>query len=524
MSIRVSGREVREGEMARALLSVWDKTGIADVGRRLSAVGFEIVSTGGTAAALRQAGITVVDVSSVTGFAEILDGRVKTLHPAIHAGLLARRDDPVHVQTLEQHGLHGIDILVSNLYPFESVVSSANVCEEDVIDNIDIGGPAMVRAAAKNHASVIVIVEPTDYDVIIEQVETGGLPGVDIAARRALAAKAFEHVSTYDALVASYLRPAGSLPDRLPIGGRKLHDTRYGENPHQRGAVYALPSPGPESGVATWNVVDDREMSYNNYLDASAAWNCVSAFDRPSVVIVKHTLPCGIGVSVDLTEAYRRALAGDPVSAFGGIMACNRVVTPALVKEIGKHLFHVIIAPDYDIVALERLRKKRSLRIVRVGEDVHSAGLDIRSIPGGLLVQEPDTLPPDPRNWKCVTEARPSDEQLNTLAFAWNAVKFVKSNAIVLARPGELVGVGAGQPNRVESVRIAVKVAGARAAGSCLASDAFFPFADGVEEAARTGVVSIAQPGGSVRDDEVIAMANAHGVSMMFTGVRHFRH
>lgn len=510
--------------MPRALISVWDKTGIHELARRLIAMNFDIVSTGGTARALRDEGIDVRDVSDVTGFPAILDGRVKTLHPAIHSGLLARRDVPEHVQTLSDLDLTPIDVLVSNLYPFEAVVSQAEVTEEDIIENIDIGGPAMVRGAAKNHASVVVLVDPKDYEGVLDLIEADGVAAVDSGTRRSLAAKAFEHVSTYDALVASYLRPSGTFPDRLPIGARLIQRTRYGENPHQQGAVYAVPLAGTPAGVSTWQVIDDREMSYNNYLDASSAWNCVTSFSEQSVVIVKHSLPCGIGVSDDLREAYRRALAGDPVSAFGGIMACNRTVTDELAEEIGRHRFDVMIAPDYDEAALERLRRKRNLRMVRAGSTVPAAGFDIRSISGGLLVQEQDTVSVDYSSWACVTEAKPTNEQLRTMEFAWNAVRFVKSNGIVLAQPGVVVGVGAGQPNRVESVRIATRVAGERSVGSCLASDAFFPFPDGVEEAARQGVAAIVQPGGSVRDDEVIAMANANGIAMMFTGMRHFRH
>lgn len=510
--------------MPRALISVWDKTGIEVLARRLEALGFEIVSTGGTARAIREGGVGVRDVSDVTGFPEILDGRVKTLHPSIHAGLLALRDDPEHVQTMDVLGLTPVDVLVSNLYPFEEVVSNASFSDADAIENIDIGGPAMVRAAAKNHAHVVVLVDPSDYSDILDLLEAGGLAAVDVRTRRTLAAKAFEHVSTYDALVASYLRPERTFPTRLPIGARLIDITRYGENPHQRGAVYAIPASGSPAGVSTWEIIDDREMSYNNYLDASSAWVCASSFQQQVVVIVKHTLPCGIGMSDDQSEAYRRALAGDPVSAFGGILACNRCVSLDLANEIGQQRFDVLIAPDYEESALARLKRKKNLRIIRVGSPLLASGLDVRSIPGGLLVQEQDTAPVDSSTWTCVTDAKPTDEQLRTLEFAWNAVRFVKSNGIVLAQPGRVVGIGAGQPNRVESVRIAVRVAGDQSPGSCLASDAFFPFPDGVEEAARGGVSAIAQPGGSVRDDEVVSVANEHGIAMMVTGMRHFRH
>jgi phosphoribosylaminoimidazolecarboxamide formyltransferase / IMP cyclohydrolase len=510
--------------MPTALISVWDKTGVRELAGRLVAAGFEILSTGGTARALRDAGIAVVEVSDVTGFPEIMDGRVKTLHPAIHAGLLARHDKPEHLATLEQHGLRTIDVLVSNLYPFAAVISDPNVSDDDAIENIDIGGPAMTRAAAKNHAGVIVLTDPGDYDDVLGQIEAGGVSSVSAETRRRLAARAFAHVATYDSLVSAYLRDEAGFPTHMPVGAALLHEARYGENPHQQAAVYTLPAPGEPVGVATWQVHGGREMSYNNYLDASAAWGCVLDFDAPTVVIVKHTLPCGIGSSDDLVEAYERALSGDPVSAFGGIMACNRTVTDDVVAAIGSHRFDVMIAPGYSDGALERLLKKRNLRVVTVGNPAPVGGLELRSIPGGLLVQEADSVPVDPSLWTCVTKREPTSEELATLGFAWRGVKWVKSNAIVLAHSGVVVGVGAGQPNRVESVRIAVKVAGDRAAGSVLASDAFFPFPDGVEAAAKAGVTAIAQPGGSVKDDETVAVADAYGMAMLMTGERHFRH
>jgi phosphoribosylaminoimidazolecarboxamide formyltransferase/IMP cyclohydrolase len=510
--------------MPTALLSVWDKRGIVEFAQRLVPLGFDLLSTGGTAQALRAAGLPVTDVNSVTGFPEMLEGRVKTLHPAIHGGLLARRHLPEHLSTLADHGIRPIDVLVSNLYPFGDVVSQPDATDERIIENIDVGGPAMVRAAAKNHTDVVVLTNPDDYEPVAAAIERGGLQGVDHETRRALAARAFEHVACYDALVATYLRTGHDFPVQLPLGAKKLHDTRYGENPHQRAAVYALPQPGLPSGVATWHVHAGRELSYNNYLDASAAWQCAASFDTQAVVIVKHTLPCGVGLSDDQVVAYERALSGDPVSAFGGIMACNRVVTEAVAVAIGRQRFDVMIAPGYQEGALERLLRKRNLRLISVANPAPAGGWDYRSIPGGLLVQEQDTAPIDSRTWRCVTRRQPSSDQLATLALAWRTVRYVKSNAIVLAQPDVVVGVGAGQPNRVESVRLAVKVAGERAAGSCLASDAFFPFADGVEAAIAAGVVAIAQPGGSVRDEESIAAADAHDVVMVFTDMRNFRH
>jgi phosphoribosylaminoimidazolecarboxamide formyltransferase/IMP cyclohydrolase len=510
--------------MPTALISVWDKSGIAELGRRLAGAGFELLSTGGTATTLRASGLAVTDVSAVTGFPEILDGRVKTLHPAIHAGLLARRDRSEHLTTLEQHGLRTIDILVSNLYPFASVVQARDVSDDDAIEHIDIGGPAMVRAAAKNHQHVVVLVDPADYDDILDVIERDGVQGVPAAMRQRLAAKAFGHVAVYDSLVARFLRDDAEFPTQIAFGGSLLHTTRYGENPHQRGAVYALSAPGELEGVATWHIHDEREMSYNNYLDASAAWGCAQEYTAPTVVIVKHTLPCGVGSSDDLVEAYRQALSGDPVSAFGGIMACNRPVSADVVDAIGRHRFDVIIAPGYHDGVVEQLLRRRNLRLITVGNPATPAGWEVRSIPGGLLVQEPDRAPVDPASWRCVTRVQPTTQQLATLAFAWRAVRWVKSNAIVLAQPDVVVGVGAGQPNRVESVRIAVRVAGDRARGSVLASDAFFPFPDGVEVACDAGVTVIAQPGGSVRDDEIISTADRYGVAMLITGTRHFRH
>ena len=510
--------------MPRALISVFDKSGVADLASRLHAAGIEILSTGGTAQVIRQTGVPVIDVSEITGFPEMLDGRVKTLHPFVHAGLLARRDLPEHMQTLKDFDIATIDILVSNLYPFESVVARDSVSDEDAIENIDIGGPAMIRSAAKNHAGVVVVVDPGDYGQIASQIETGGLDTISIAERRRLASIAFGHVSRYDSLVAGYLRADVEFPEELTIGGKKLHETRYGENPHQRAAIYALTAARSSGGVASWMLETGGELSYNNYLDASAALSTAMAFETPAVVIVKHTLPCGVGTNADLAEAFQMALSGDPVSAFGGVLSCNRAVTAAMVEAIGKLRLDVMIAPGYEPGVIERLRKRRNLRIIRVGQAVSGHAYEIRSVPGGFLIQDEDRLPVDAASWSVVTGRGPTDDELRALEFAWRVVPFVKSNAIVLANADRLVGMGAGQPNRVESVRIAAKVAGDNAQGSALASDAFFPFADGIEAAAAAGVTAIVQPGGSVRDDECIAAANANGITMLFTGRRHFRH
>jgi phosphoribosylaminoimidazolecarboxamide formyltransferase / IMP cyclohydrolase len=514
-----------DSTLARALISVWDKTGIAELAGRLSTAGFEILSTGGTARALRDAGVSVTDVSAVTGFPEILDGRVKTLHPFVHAGLLARRDTPEHMETLQKHHIQPIDLLVSNLYPFEAVSSSSEIDDNDAIENIDIGGPAMIRAAAKNHAGVVVLVNPDDYNTVLDAIETSGMEGVSVDLRRRLGATAFGHVSRYDSLVAAYLREKEPLfPEEFTLGGRLVRETSYGENPHQRAAVYASSSSEATSGVGAWTVKGGGDLSYNNYLDASAAWATALAFQSPAVVIVKHTLPCGVGSHENLAEAFRLALSGDPVSAYGGVLACNQVVTEDMARAIGKLLLHVMIAPGYEDGALAILQKKRSLRIVSTGGVAFERGLDVRTVPGGFLLQEEDREPVDSTDWKVVTGREPTADELTSLEFAWRVVPFVKSNAIVVAATDHVVGIGAGQPNRVESVKIATRVAGERARGTGLASDAFFPFADGVEAAAEAGVSAIVQPGGSVRDQECIDAANRHGIAMLFTGKRHFRH
>jgi phosphoribosylaminoimidazolecarboxamide formyltransferase/IMP cyclohydrolase len=508
--------------MAWALLSVWDKRGIEEIGRELAASGLQLAATGGTAWVLRDAGLHVTEVSDLTGFPEILDGRVKTLHPAIHAGLLARRDDPGHMATMAEHGLDAIDVVVSNLYPFAEVARRPGVRDEEAIEHIDIGGPAMIRAAAKNHAGVIVLVDPNDYAKVLQTLKDGGPSAVTLTDRRRLAAKAFGHVSVYDSLVTSYLS-AELFPQELPLGATLLQPLRYGENPHQQAALYELRQPGPAHGIATWRELRGKELSYNNYLDATAAWSCAQRFADPTVVIVKHTLPCGVGSATTLPPAYERALSGDPVSAYGGILAANRDIDEETVEAIGRQHLDVMIAPGYSAAALARLRRKRNLRIISAQPD-GADRIEVRSVPGGLLVQTPDTGIDDPKDWHCVTERQPTADEQAALAYAWRVLPLVKSNAIVLAQPNVVVGIGAGQPNRLESVRIAARVAGERAIGSGLASDAFFPFPDGIESAATAGVTAIVQPGGSIRDEECVAAADSLGLAMLFTGRRHFRH
>jgi phosphoribosylaminoimidazolecarboxamide formyltransferase/IMP cyclohydrolase len=508
----------------RALLSVYDKTGIEILARNLVRRGWELVSTGGTFAALQAAGIPVVQVSDVTGFPEILEGRVKTLHPRIHAGLLAKMDQPDHVETLEQHQIEPFQLVVCNLYPFESTIQQPNVSLDEAVEQIDIGGPSMVRAAAKNFAHVTVLVSPDDYTAFLSDIESGEIA---LERRRQLAARAFAHVATYDAVVAAYLSDQGDgFPAELTRSGRKVQELRYGENPHQQAAAYQRMSGGMSSdSVLAARQLHGKELSYNNLLDADAAVNALRRFDRPAVSIIKHTIPCGLAVHDSLTTAFERARAGDPVSAFGGIVALNRPVGAETAEKLSEIFFEVLIAPGFDNDALAVLQRKKQIRILELGS-IESGGDQwaIREIRGGFLVQDSDTAFDDPTSWAVVTERQPTDAEMRDLIFAWEACRHVKSNAIVLAKGEAVTGVGSGQPNRVESVRIAVAKAGSRSAGSVLASDAFFPFADGLETAITAGVTAVVQPGGSVRDDEVIAAANRAGVAMLFTGTRHFLH
>jgi len=508
----------------RALLSVWDKTGIVDIARRLHEIGFELISTGGTLRAIADAGIPVRAVSDVTGNPEMLGGRVKTLHPAIHGGLLARRDRPDQMAELASYGIGTIDLVVANLYPFGEVVSRPGVTLDDALEHIDIGGPTMIRAAAKNFPAVLVLVDPSDYEPVLDALAAGGLDGVPLDMRRNLAAKAFAHVAAYDSVIAAYLRPAGGFPDHLPLAGERMATLRYGENPHQEAAIYRLLNPRGTRGVAAWRVLSGKEMSYNNYLDAVAAWTAAADFPGPAVSIIKHNLPCGLATHEDLSQAFLTAHASDPVSAFGGVVALNRPVDAHTASLITDHFFEVVLAPAFSPDALEELRRKKNLRVVEVPDTGMEDPLEVRVLDGAMLVQTLDRAEPDPASWKTVTRRAPTESELKSLAFAWRAVRHVKSNAIVLAIGTATVGIGGGQPNRVDAVRIAVERAGARARGSVLASDAFFPFPDGVEAAAEAGVTAIAQPGGSVRDAEVIAAADRAGIAMVFTGIRHFRH
>ncbi len=518
----------------RALISVYDKTGVVEFGRRIAAAGYELVSTGGTHRTLAgEGGLSVRQVADVTGSPEILDGRVKTLHPVIHGGLLARRDSAEQMAELSAHGIGTIDLVAVNLYPFVATVSRPGVTLADALENIDIGGPTMLRAAAKNFPSVAVIVDPADYDWVADKLAGDGLTEDD---RRRLAAKAFRHVAEYDDAVAGYLgaapepplgaesaEPEDALPARLNLSLDKVAGLRYGENPHQSGALYA-PAGAAPSGIAGATQLHGRELSYNNLMDADAAWRTVSDFAEPTVAVVKHNNPCGLASRDAIAEAYRQAYEGDTVSAFGGIVAFNRTVDAASAEAMGPVFYEVVVAPGYDGDALTILRRKRNLRILTIGAAPPGAALDLRPIAGGMLVQGADDITEDPAQWSTVTEREPSAAEGQDLAFAWKAAKHIKSNAIVFAKDRTLVGMGAGQPNRVVSVHLSQRIAGGKAKGAVLASDAFFPFPDNIELAAEAGVAAIVQPGGSVRDEEVIAAADRAGLAMVFTGVRHFRH
>ena len=504
----------------RALISVSDKTGIVDFARELTSFNVEIISTGGTAKSLRDAGISVRDISDITGFPEMMDGRVKTLHPRVHGGLLAIRDNDEHVAALEQHGIQPIDLVVVNLYPFAETIKREGVTREEAIEQIDIGGPAMIRSAAKNARDVAVIISPEQYAQVIEELNQNN-GALSLNTRDTLAQKAFEHTGHYDIVVSSYL--AGSsrpLPDRLS-GLKKIADLRYGENPHQKAALYQTSTTG---GIANAAVLAGKEMSFNNYVDAEAAWQLVCDFEHTACAIIKHTNPAGAGLGQTAAEAYKKALATDPVSAFGGIVAFNCPVDAAAAEELTKIFTEVVIAPGYDAAALEILRAKKNLRVIQMSDMEQPPGTELKQIGGGMLVQTRDDHKLNPAELNVVTTRKPTDDEIRALLFAWIVCKHTKSNAIVYARADQTVGVGAGQMSRVDSVKIGAMRAQLPVAGSVLASDAFFPFRDGIDEAAKHGITAVIQPGGSVRDEEVIAAANEHGLAMVFTGVRHFKH
>ncbi len=506
----------------RALLSVSDKAGLVELARALAARGCEVLSTGGSAQLLREAGVPAVDVATHTGFPEILDGRVKTLVPQIHGGILGRRDLPEHVAQMREHGIAPIDLVVVNLYPFEAAVARGAGFDE-CVENIDIGGPALIRAAAKNHAHVAVLTDPAQYAALLAELAEGG---TRLALRRSLAAAAYARTAAYDAAIAAWFaqQEGQAFPARLVVAGSLLQTLRYGENPHQHAAFYATSDARP--GVAAARQVQGKELSYNNLNDTDAALECVAEFDQPAIAIVKHANPCGVATAPSLVAAWDAALACDPVSAFGGIVALNRTLDADTAERIAAIFTEVIVAPDATAEAQAVLARKKNLRLLLTGAlpDPAAAGRTLRSVAGGLLVQDRDAGRIGRANLRTVTRRAPEEGEWDDLLFAFRVCKHVKSNAIVYARNGVTIGIGAGQMSRVDSARIAAHKATSPTAGSVVASDAFFPFADGLEALVAAGARAVIQPGGSVRDAEVIAAADAAGVAMVFTGMRHFRH
>ncbi|MFD6071940.1 bifunctional phosphoribosylaminoimidazolecarboxamide formyltransferase/IMP cyclohydrolase [Amycolatopsis lurida] len=509
----------------RALIGVSDKAGLLELATGLHAAGVEIVSTGGTAKVIANAGVPVTPVEEVTGFPESLDGRVKTLHPRVHAGLLADRERPEHVEQLKQLDIAPFDLLVVNLYPFTQTVASG-ASPEDCVENIDIGGPAMVRAAAKNHSSVAVVVDPARYEWVLERVAAGGF---ELADRKRLAAQAYAHTAAYDTAVAAWFAnvyaPAddSGFPDFTGASWERGDVLRYGENPHQKAALYKHWRPG----LAHAEQLHGKAMSYNNYVDTDAARRAAYDFEAPAVAIIKHANPCGIAVGEDIAEAHRKAHACDPVSAYGGVIATNRPVSREAAEQISEVFTEVVLAPDFDAEALEILQRKKNVRLLKLPAITSPDPIEFRPISGGMLVQTVDTIAAegdDPANWTLATGAPADERTLADLEFAWRSLRAVKSNAILLANDGATVGVGMGQVNRVDSSRLAVSRAGDRAKGSVAASDAFFPFPDGLEVLLKAGVRAVVQPGGSIRDAEVIAAAEAAGVTLYLTGTRHFAH
>jgi phosphoribosylaminoimidazolecarboxamide formyltransferase/IMP cyclohydrolase len=521
----------------QALISVSDKTGVVELARELAGLGVRLLSTGGTARLLADAGLEVTEVAAHTGFPEMLDGRVKTLHPKIHGGLLARRDDPAHMRSLAEHAIAPIDLLVVNLYPFEATVARAGCTLAEAIENIDIGGPAMVRSAAKNWNDVAVLTDASQYAGVVAELKQDG--AVSKSTRFALAVAAFDRIAQYDGAISDYLSslagPADGVPERhefpAQANGRfvKLQDLRYGENPHQRAAFYRDLAPAPGS-LVTARQLQGKELSYNNIADADAAWECVKCFDAAACVIVKHANPCGVAIAEDAAAAYAKAFQTDPTSAFGGIIAFNREVDRACAERVAKQFVEVLIAPSYSAEALAVFAAKANTRVLEIALPASGGGRnahDLKRVGSGLLIQTADNLDIAEADLKVVTAKTPTPEQTRDLLFAWKVARYVKSNAIVFAASGMTLGVGAGQMSRLDSARIAAikaEAAGLSLAGSAVASDAFFPFRDGLDVVIDAGAACVIQPGGSMRDSEVIAAANERGIAMVFTGVRHFRH
>ncbi len=518
---------VRLSKIERAILSVTDKTGLADFARKLAQHGVELISTGGTAKLLRDSGLTVKDISEHTGFPEMLDGRVKTLHPKVHGGILHRRDLPGHRAAVAEHGISPIDMVVVNLYAFEKTAAKPGVHFEEIVENIDIGGPSMIRSAAKNFQDVAVVTSPSDYDAIADEMKKSG-GSISRETKWRLAQKAFATTAAYDSAIASTLeglkpdggnRNADVFPDTLRLSFNKIMDLRYGENPHQKAAMY---SDGSGSGVANARQLQGKELSFNNIVDLQAAWDLAQEFEQTVCAIIKHTNPAGTATGKTLAEAYKKALEADPVSAFGGVIGVNRPIDAEAAEEMAKLFVEVIAAPSFDEAAKTKFAVKKNLRLVEITDKPQKWVM--KNVSGGILVQDNDVRPLTDADLKVVTNRTPTEEEKRALLFAWKVCKHVKSNAILYARDGQTVGVGAGQMSRVDSTKIGAMKAVLPLKGTVAASDAFFPFADGIEEIARVGATAIIQPGGSVRDAEVIEAANRHGLAMIFTGVRHFRH
>lgn len=511
----------------RALISVSDKTGIVEFARELDKLGVEIISTGGTHKTLSDAGIKVINISDVTGFPECLDGRVKTLHPNIHAGILAMRSNPGHMSKLEELNIDTIDMVVINLYPFKQTILKKGVELEEAIENIDIGGPTMIRAAAKNYQDVAVLVDPADYQLVLEEIKTNG--DISKETKFRLAWKVFEHTSSYDTLIAGYLREkAGGeqFPSTFTVTFEKVQDMRYGENPHQKAVFYK--EIGSNDGMLpTAKQLHGKELSFNNINDTNGALELLKEFEEPTIVAVKHTNPCGVGSAPTIYEAYIKAYDCDPVSIFGGIIAANSEIDKKTAEEINKIFVEIVIAPSYSEEALEVLMSKKNIRILQldgISRKYSSKALDFKKVGGGLLVQEVNTALVNPEDMKVVTNSRPDKEQMEDLLFAWKVVKHVKSNAIVIVKDKQTLGIATGQVNRVWATQNAVERAGEKVKGAVLASDAFFPFADNVEAAAKAGVSAIIQPGGSIKDQDSIDACDKYGIAMVFTGIRHFKH
>ncbi len=517
-------------KVKRALISVSDKSGLLDFAKGLDRLGIEILSTGGTAKLLRDGGVAVKDVSEFTGFPEMLDGRVKTLHPKVHGGILGKRNDLDHVKQMQKHGIEPIDLVVVNLYPFEQTVAKPGCTFEEAIENIDIGGPAMLRSAAKNHADVAVVVSPRDYGRVLEEIRKNG--EVSAKTRFELCRTVFLHTARYDGAISAWLdsqvpeAEKTRFPNILTLQFEKAQNLRYGENPHQQGAFYReFGRKGPS--VSNAEQLQGKEMSFNNFLDANSALELVKEYEGPAAVIVKHNNPCGVAVAPALADAYRKARDCDPVSAFGGVIAFNRMVDRDTAKELAATFVEVVVAPEFAPDALEELKKKKDVRLLDIGPMAAEAtgGMDLKKVTGGLIYQDRDLgRLADVRKLTVATKRKPTDEEYEGLAFAWKVCKHVKSNAIVFAAKDRTIGIGAGQMSRLDSVRIAVMKAQFPLKGTVLASDAFFPFRDGLDEAAKAGATAVIQPGGSIKDEAVINAANEHGLAMVLTGMRHFRH